>query len=258
MDTTKDVVAARPAARRAWPVRPLLLLLVLSIAAFLLPRDRGGPVVGEPGGEEAQPEPVPAATGPTLLPVSDFIYRVPARIRPSCRQVPVGDAPVEVLECHEDVTRATYLRYADPAQMDSVFDAIVVPMNLPQREGGCRAGIPARETWRYTHTRTQEEGRMACFFVGTDVPATVVTQPETRMLSIVISNPNIGWAGHFAKWQTMVPNPSPDEASPRPPAPGAPAPPASEGEPAPGTGAPAPADPAAPVPVGAPPEPPAP
>ncbi|HEX2054449.1 MAG TPA: hypothetical protein VHJ78_12085 [Actinomycetota bacterium] len=215
MAATKNAVAGRAVQGRRWSMRPLVLLMVLTVAAFLLPRDRTGPVAEDQTAEEQTPEPL--ASGAPLLPTSDLIYRVPARLRPSCKQLDTGGIPVEAMECSDDLSRATYFRYADVVAMDAQFEHIVRPLRLPDRRGGCRAGRPSRDIWRYTHTREKEEGRMACFLIPPDIPATVITQPSARLLQVVVSNPSVGWGGHFERWTTMVPNPPPDQAAPTPP-----------------------------------------
>jgi hypothetical protein len=81
-----------------------------------------------------------------------------------------------------------------------------VPYDLPALSGGCRAGRPSVDIWRYTRTPDKIEGRMGCFLLPGDIPATVVTQPEQRLVSLVISNPSLGLAGHYDRWATLVPN----------------------------------------------------
>jgi hypothetical protein len=144
-----------------------------------------------------------------LLPTSDLIYRVPAKFR-----FDTGDFPYETLDCTEGLTRALYTRYADVAAMEAHFDSIISNLNLPLRAGGCRAGIPSQDVWHYTHSESRPEGRMACFVMPPDVPVTVVTQPEQRLIALVVSNPIVGWQGHFQAWSQLVPNPPPDRQRP--------------------------------------------
>ena len=207
MERTEEVLLSRPAfARRNAGFRPALLLLLLVMLAFVLPRDRNAGAGGV--SEQEAGEPRNRVEGPTLLPVSDLVYRVPPSIRESCRPVDTGGQAVEMLHCTDDLTRAFYARYADVAALDAQFDAAIAPLNLPERPGGCRAGQPSRETWRYSPTRETEQGRMACYIVPPDIPVTVLTQPSARLLTVVVSNPILGWSGHFERWAALVPQPS--------------------------------------------------
>ena len=210
VERTEEVALSRTAfaRRRNAGFRPVLLLVLLAALVFALPRDRGAGAGQRREGAAADPEPAPAAPAPTLLPVSDLIYRVPAKIRESCTPVDTRGHPVEMLHCSDDLTRAFYLRYADVAALDAQFDAGIAPLNLPERPGGCREGQPSRETWRYTPTREIEQGRMACFIMPPDIPVTVLTQPQARLLTVVVSNPVLGWTGHFERWAAMVPQPT--------------------------------------------------
>jgi hypothetical protein len=187
-------------------LRAGLLLLLLGAVAFLLPRD--GTSGAQPAADDPDPAPTRAAgaatPGPSLLPTSDLIYRVPARIRESCIRLHEPGQPYETLECTEDLSRVQYRRYAEVADMDRQFDQVTY--DLPAISGGCRAGRPSVDIWRYSRTPDKIEGRMGCFLLPGDVPVTVVTQPEQRLLSIVISNPSLGLAGHYDRWATLVPN----------------------------------------------------
>jgi hypothetical protein len=121
---------------------------------------------------------------------------------------------VEGLDCTEGLTRAIYTRYADIAELEAQFDSIISALNLPLRAGGCRAGIPSQDVWHYTHSESRPEGRLACFTLPPDVPVIVVTQPEQRLIAMVISNPAVGWQDHFQAWSQRVPNPPPDRQRP--------------------------------------------
>jgi len=245
MDGTNQVVVRPNGGRRA-ALRPLFLLVLLGLLAFVLPQ--GGIEGAAVPGDDPPADPEPEATQPALLPVTDLIYRVPVSLRPSCRPADNHGAPLEILSCSDDLTRAYYVRYADVAVLDNQFDQAIEPLNLPERPGGCRAGVASRENWYYSHARNRPEGRMACYFGPPDIPVTVITQPEARLLSIVISNPLLGWSGHWEKWRTMVPLPPPAPAGPGdPPAPAPEAPVAADPPALPEPQAPAPdaADPPA-------------
>lgn len=214
MDGTQQLGISRPAqARRGSAPRVLLLIALLASLAWV-PGDRMSPPPAPPR-SEAEPRPTP--TAPALLPSSDLIYRIPADIRQHCIPVDHGDLPFQTLECSEGLSRAFYTRYVTVEAMDRHFDDLVGPLNLPQISGGCRAGIPSRDEWHYTHSPDRQEGRMACFMLPDNAPATVVTQPEQRLLSLVISNPSLGWPGHHESWSKRVPNPPTDRQPPRPP-----------------------------------------
>lgn len=196
-------------------LRPAMLLMLLAALVFFVPRYPDAPPAALPEAEpELELEPPPAATGVPLLPATGLIYRVPVDLRPQC--VPVGlEAPVDALQCRDGATAAYYLRPDSVEVVNALFDQMVAPLELPVVSGGCRAGIPSQDQWRYTHSRSREEGRMACFLSPGEVPTTVITQPETRLLSIVVSEPPVAWSEHFASWSGMVPNPPSGRQPPR-------------------------------------------
>jgi len=229
MDGTNQVGVQPDGGRRA-ALRPLFLLVLLGLLAFVLPQ---GGIEGAPvPGDESPADPESEVTQPTLLPVSDLIYRVPVSLRPSCLPLDNLGLPLEILSCSDDLTRVYFVRYADVAFMDEQFDQNIAPFALPERRGGCRAGVPSRENWYYSHAPNRPEGRMACYFLPPDVPATLVSQPEARLLSLVISNPLLGWSGHWEKWRTMVPLPPPEPAGPAEPSEPAPEAPVAADPPA--------------------------
>ncbi|CAN5824373.1 hypothetical protein BH23ACT12_BH23ACT12_00750 [soil metagenome] len=213
MDRTQELGIQRPAERGRGSTIRILLLVGLLAALTLVPADRRLPDAA-PEGTEAQP--IPPSPAPELLPTSDLIYRVPAAIRTTCVPFDHGDLPIETLECAEGLSRAFYTRYATVAAMDAHFDELTAPFNLPVIPGGCRAGIPSRDEWHYTHSPTRVEGRMACWLLPENAPVTMVTQPEQRLISVVISNPALGWPGHHLAWATRVPNPPSERQPPQP------------------------------------------
>lgn len=213
MDGTQDLGIQRPIERRHGSgTRIVLLIWLLGALILALPGDRITPQLGPSDEPKADPGP-DAAPAPTLLPASDLIYRVPAKYRPYCRPLDTKGLPYETLECSEGLSRAFYTRYATAAAMDALFDQQIGPLNLPVRPGGCKAGVPSQDTWRYTHSPERPEGRMACFFLAGNVPVTALTQPEQRLIAVVVSNPSLGMPEHHASWATRVPNP-PTERQP--------------------------------------------
>ncbi len=217
---TKDLAPVRSATgpRRHTAMRAVVLILLLGGVAFLLPTD-GRSGVGTP---TARPVPSPTAVTESpaddvnLLPATDLIYRAPLRIRESCLPLEEPGQPFETIECTEDLSRVIYRRYANVADMDRQFDEVTTELQMVS--GGCRAGRPSIDIWRYSRSMDKVEGRMACFLIPPDVPATVVTQPEQRLLSLVVSNPILGLGGHFDRWATLVPN-LPTDRQPNAPAP---------------------------------------
>jgi hypothetical protein len=216
LDGASEMALSPPAqtGRRGRPFRALFLLVLLAALAVALPSDRRAPIDSPP---EPAARPAPTPTASPLLPSSDLFYRVPERIRSHC--VPVasgGNAAYETLDCAEGLTRALYTRYADVADVEAYFEAIVATFSLPLREGACKFGVPSHGEWHYTHSPTRPEGRMACFVVAPEnIPVIVVTQPEQRIVAAVISNPSVGWEGNFDAWAKHVPNPPPDRQRPR-------------------------------------------
>lgn len=214
MDGASEVALSGPAERRrrGSSFHALFLLVLLAALAVILPSDRRVPT-DDPAPPAARPVPTP--TGPTLFPTSDLIYRVPAKFRAGCVPFNTGDFPYETLDCTEGLTRALYTRYNDVAGMEAFFDTLIAALNLPLQAGGCRAGVPSQGVWHYTHSPTRPEGRMACFLMPPEgVPVTVVTQPEQRLVAMVVSNPSVGWQEHFEAWSVRVPNPPPDRQRP--------------------------------------------
>jgi hypothetical protein len=205
---TKDLAPARSATglRRHTALRAAVLILLLGWVAYLLPKDGRFRVVTP----SPRPSPPPTAVTETpspdvkLLPATDLIYRAPLRIRENCVPLEEPGQPFESIECTEGLSRVVYRRYANVADMDRQFDEVTG--HLPHISGGCRAGQPSLDIWRYSRSMDKVEGRMACFLIPPDVPATLVTQPEQRLLSIVISNPSLGLAGHYDRWAALVPN----------------------------------------------------
>lgn len=214
METTQNVGVQRPAPGRGGSAARILLLIGLLAALTLIPAELGSPRTAPPADSGAQPSPAPPA--PELLPTSDLIYRVPPPIRSACVPLDQGDLPLESLDCSEGLSRAVYTRFASVAAMDAFFDEVVAPLNLGVIPGGCRAGIPSRDEWHYTHSPTREEGRMACWLIPENAPVTLLTQPEQRLVSVVISNPALGWPGHHQAWSTRVPNPPSERQPPQP------------------------------------------
>lgn len=191
--------------------RALLLLVLLGGVVFLLPSDRG-PDFPTPPAPTPTPSPTPTEPADSrLLPVSDLRFRAPPEIRESCRPIDIGEAPFEILDCFEGITRALYIRFASPEMMDGYFDSVISDLGLPEQPGGCEAGTPSLETWRYTHIAARAEGRMACFLDSEGAPTTMITQPARRLVATVISNPTVALVEHQAKWSTLVPNPGTDE-----------------------------------------------
>lgn len=196
-------MAAYPASRSGWgsAFRAGLLILLLGALALLLPGDVGSPA------PRAAPSPEPSVAVEArarLLPTSDLIYRVPVRLRRSCVTLDEPGQAYETLECTEDLSRVQYRRYAKVEDMDRQFDQVTY--GLPTLPGGCKAGTSSVDIWRYSRSPDKTEGRMACFFLPENVPASVVTQPEQRVLSIVISNPSLGMIEHYDRWVRLVPN----------------------------------------------------
>lgn len=216
METTENVGVRRPLTPGRGPAARILLLIGLLAALALVPAELGSPRTASPPAPEAQASPAPKA--PQLVPVSDLIYRVPPRIRSTCVPVDSGTLPLESLDCSEGLSRAVYTRFASVAAMDAFFDQAIAPLNLPVISGGCRAGIPSLDEWHYTHSPGTIEGRMACWLLPDNAPFTVLTQPEQRLMSVVISNPVLGWPGHHQAWSVRVPNPPTDRQPPGPPA----------------------------------------
>jgi hypothetical protein len=212
MDSTENVGVQRPAAARWGSAARILLLIGLLAGLAMVPANLGVPRTAPPAEPEAQPRSDPE---PQLFPASDLIYRVPPAIRSSCVPLDQGDLPLETLECSEGLSRALYSRFSSVAEMDAFFDEATGPLNLPVISGGCRAGIPSRDEWHYTHSPARIEGRMACWLLADDAPFTLLTQPEQRLMSGVISNPVLGWPGHHQAWSVRVPNPPPERQPPR-------------------------------------------
>ena len=216
MDGTQDLGIQRPLERRRGSgARVVLLIWLLFALVLALPGDSTSPELSSPAPPEAEPI-ANASPGPTLFPSSDLIYRVPARYRQHCVPVDSGGLPYAMLECTEGLTRAFYARFTTVEAMDAHFDQHIGPLNLPSRSGGCRAGIPSQDMWRYTHSADRSEGRMACFVMPDNTPVTVVTQPEQRLMSVVISNPSLSLPAHHEAWSTRVPNPPSDRQPPQP------------------------------------------
>lgn len=215
MDGTQDLGAQRPLERRRGSgVRVVLLVWLLFGLALGLPKDSMSPELDSPSPPGAEPG-AAASPAATLLPTSDLVYRVPARYREYC--VPVNTGPAyEMLECSEGLSRAFYMRFPTVEAMDAHFNENIGPLNLPSISGGCRAGIPSQDTWRYTHSAERPEGRMACFLLPDNAPVTALTQPEQRLVSVVVSNPSLGMSGHHEAWSTRVPNPPTDRQPPQP------------------------------------------
>lgn len=216
MDGTQDLGIQRPLERRRGSgTRVVLLVWLLMAIALGLPGDRNTPEVASPAPTEEERTPN-ASDAPALLPTSDLIYRVPAKYRQYCIPLDSGGLPYETLECSEGLSRAFYTRFVSVEAMDAHFDENIGSLNLPVREGGCKAGIPSQDTWRYTHSPDRPEGRMACFFLPENVPVTALTQPEQRLVAVVVSNPSLGMPGHHEAWAARVPNP-PSERQPSQP-----------------------------------------
>ena len=216
MDGTQDLGIQRPLERRRGSgARIVLLIWVLAALALALPGDGVTPQIEPQAPTEAAPDPN-ASPAPALLPTSDLIYRVPAKYRQYCIPMDNKGFAYETLECSEGLTRAFYTRYVTVAAMDAHFDEQIGHLNLPLRPGGCKAGFPSQDTWHYTHSADRPEGRMACFFLAENVPVTALTQPEQRLLAVVVSNPSLGMPGHHEAWSTRVPNP-PSERQPSEP-----------------------------------------
>jgi hypothetical protein len=216
MDGTQDLAIQRPLERRRGSgTRVVLLIWLLMAIALGLPGDRAGPGVTSPA--PAEDEPIPnASDAPALFPTSDLLYRVPARYRQNCVPFANNGFPYESVECSEGLSRAYYTRFASVAAMDAHFDSQIGHLNLPLIPGGCKAGVPSQDTWHYTHSAERPEGRMACFMMADNVPITFLTQPEQRLVAVVISNPSLGWPGHHEAWANRVPNPPADRQPPGP------------------------------------------
>ncbi len=221
MDETQQV-AVRPPARGNKPsgFRAVVVFWLLGAMVLALPGDRRPPGWTSPNPPQRHPEPSPSAPSPSptvapgeveLFPASDLIFRAPARLRPLCVPVDVGNVDFETLDCSEGPTRIFYVRYSSVEAMDRQFDESIAQFNLPAVVGTCEAGVPGQDSWHYSKTPNQVEGRMACFIAPPDVPTTVVTQPSQRLLSIVLSDPAVGLAGHYRNWSNAAPNPPIDE-----------------------------------------------